>query len=219
MEDNLNMEYLPDDPNDKETRHKEKVEKQLKEFREYIVDKGVVLAFTKVLLSLKYSEVRPKNPNRAIREFFGNYYDSSVDRQKSLNEEIMILRNANPKLAEKVFELEEELVKEKRKHRVKKVFQDFYDSDSSNKNLQISTKLIVEKLSGNKKFEVDEKLSQEDFIKAVDLICEGVDSVVDSLLNNFEIALEGNTIYKDDQENIVYKRIVQVFKDLKKAKK
>jgi len=47
MEDNLNLEYLPDDPNENELKNKEKTEKKLKEFREYIVDKGVVLAFTK----------------------------------------------------------------------------------------------------------------------------------------------------------------------------
>ena len=37
-------------------KNKEKTEKKLKEFRQYIVDKGVVLLFVKVLLSLKYSE-------------------------------------------------------------------------------------------------------------------------------------------------------------------
>lgn len=47
MEENLNLEYLPDDPNENELKCKEKTEKKLKEFREYIVNKGVVLAFTK----------------------------------------------------------------------------------------------------------------------------------------------------------------------------
>lgn len=217
MEDNLNMEYLPDDPNDKEIRHKEKVEKKLKEFRQYVVDKGVVLAFTKVLLSLKYSEVKPKNPNRAIREFFGNYYDSTIDMQKSLNEEIIVLRNANPKLMEKVLELEEDLIKAKRTYRTKQIFDSFYNSDTTNKNNQISTKLIIDKLAGNKKFEVDEKMAQEDFIKFVDIVCEGIETVIDALLGNFELALEGNMIYKDDQENVVFKRIVQIIKEMKKT--
>lgn len=217
MEDNLNMEYLPDDPNEKELRHKEKIEKKLKEFREYIVDKGVVKAFTRVLLSLKYSETRPKNPNRAIREFFADYHDSSVEMVKSLNEEIIVLRNANEKLHSKVLDLEEELEKEKRKFRVKQLFQMFYDSDSTNKNGQISTKLIIEKLSGNKKFEVDEKLYQDDFVRVLDVISEGVEAVLDSLVSNMELALSGQPIYKDDLENVVYKRIIQVLKELKKG--
>lgn len=46
-DDNLNLEYLPDDANELEIKNKEKTEKKLKDFRQYIVDKGVVLAFTK----------------------------------------------------------------------------------------------------------------------------------------------------------------------------
>ena len=41
------MEYLPEDTNELEEKNKEKTEKKLKEFREYIVDKGVVLLFVK----------------------------------------------------------------------------------------------------------------------------------------------------------------------------
>ncbi len=219
MEDNLNMEYLPDDPNEKEIRYKEKVEKKLKDFRQYIVDKGVVLAFTKVLLSLKYSENKPKNPNRSIREFFGNYYDNSLEMQKSLNEEIIILRHQNPKLMEKVLELEEELTKEKRKSRIRKVFEAFYNSDPNNKNGLLSTKTIIEKINGNKKFEVDEKLTQEDFFRFIDIVCEGIENVVDALLGNLELAVEGNVVYKDDQDNVVYKRLVQVIKEMKKTGK
>jgi hypothetical protein len=44
------MEYLPTDPNDTETKNIQKTEKKLREFREYIVDKGVVLSFVKGLL-------------------------------------------------------------------------------------------------------------------------------------------------------------------------
>lgn len=216
----MNMEYLPDDPNEKETQYKEKIQNKLKDFRQYIVDKGVVLAFTKVLLSLKYSENRPKNPNRIIREFFGKYIDSSVDKHNSLNEEILILKSSNTKLYEKVLELEDELEIEKRKYRKKNLFNSFYESDSiNNKNNQISTKLIIEKLTGNKKFEVDEKLNLDDFINIIDNLAEGDEEIIDSLLSNFEIAIEGDQIYKDDLDNIVYKKLVQIFKDLKKGGK
>lgn len=50
------MDYLPNDPNDLEIKNIEKNEKKLKEFREYIVDKGVVLSFVKGrLLKTKYN--------------------------------------------------------------------------------------------------------------------------------------------------------------------
>lgn len=44
------MEYLPNDPNENEPKNLEKTEKKLKEFREYLVDKGVVLSFVKGIL-------------------------------------------------------------------------------------------------------------------------------------------------------------------------
>jgi hypothetical protein len=116
------MEYLPQDPSDKELKTIEKSEKKLKEFREYIVDKGVVLAFVKVLLSLKYSENKPKNPIKAMREFFGNYKDSRWDEMDILKEEIVILNQENPKLFEKVQSLEEELEILKKTKRTKNLF-------------------------------------------------------------------------------------------------
>jgi hypothetical protein len=46
------MEYLPNDPNENELRNIEKQEKKLKEFREYIVDKGVVMGLVKGILKI-----------------------------------------------------------------------------------------------------------------------------------------------------------------------
>jgi hypothetical protein len=119
------MEYLPSNPNDNDLKGIEKTEKKLKEFREYIVDKGVVLALVKVLLSLKYAEDKPKNPIKAIREFFGKYHDSRWDEIETLKEEIILLGAENPKLFEKVQELEEELISFKRNKRIQNVFKSY----------------------------------------------------------------------------------------------
>lgn len=216
MEDNLNLEYLPDDPNEYELKNKEKTEKKLKEFREYIVSKGVVLAFTKVLLSLKYSEVKPKNPNRAIREFFGKYYDPKIEMQNSLQEEILILKSQNNKLMEQVLDMEDQLEVAKRKFRIKAVYQG-YEVDP--KTQLVSTKQIIEKLSGDKKFSVDEKLSLEDFNKLIETVCEGNTDMIDKLTNNLEISVSGNVIYKEDLDNPVYKKLVQVIQEMKKQGK
>jgi hypothetical protein len=41
------MDYLPQDPNETEIKKIEKNEKKLKDFRQYLVDKGVVMSFVK----------------------------------------------------------------------------------------------------------------------------------------------------------------------------
>ena len=46
------MEYLPNDPDDNEPKIIEKREKKLREFREYIVDKGVVLSLVKGIFTI-----------------------------------------------------------------------------------------------------------------------------------------------------------------------
>lgn len=51
------MDYLPNEPNDQEPKNIEKTEKKQKEFREYLVEKGVVLAFVKGKIKIKSSEL------------------------------------------------------------------------------------------------------------------------------------------------------------------
>jgi hypothetical protein len=41
------MDYLPEDPNETDLKTIENNKKKLKAFREFLVDKGVVLAFVK----------------------------------------------------------------------------------------------------------------------------------------------------------------------------
>jgi hypothetical protein len=41
------MEYLPNDPHENEIKTIEQNEKKLRDFREYLVDKGIVMAFVK----------------------------------------------------------------------------------------------------------------------------------------------------------------------------
>ena len=78
-----------------------------------------------VLLSLKYAEDKPKNPLKALREFFGKYHDPQWDEMEALKEEIIILNQENPKLFEKVLMLEDELETVKRNFRFKNIFNQF----------------------------------------------------------------------------------------------
>ena len=203
------MEYLPDEPNEEDPKVKEKTEKRLKEFREYIVDKGVVLMFVKVLLSLKYAENKPRNPIKIIRDYFGKYHDPRWDEMSALKEKIILFNNENAKLLEKAMNLEDELKNLKRTKRIDKLF----DTFELDKNGLISTKMIIELLTGNKKFD------KEGLIKLIESIVEIHSEDENNLLESLENALQGNPIFKEDLENPIYLKIVEYFKGLKEANK
>ena len=209
------MEYLPDDPNEEDQKIKEKNEKKLKEFREYIVDKGVVLMFVKVLLSLKYAEQKPRNPIKVIRDFFGKYHDPRWDEMSALKEKIILFNNENAKLLEQAMKLEDELRTLKRTKRIDKLF----DTFELDKNGLISTKLIIELLTGNKKYDVDEKFDKDGLIKFIESIVEMHSDEENSLLESLEAGLQGNMVYKEDLENPIYLKILDYFKGLKEANK
>ena len=209
------MEYLPDDPNEEDPKVKEKNEKKLKEFREYIVDKGVVLMFVKVLLSLKYAEKKPRNPIKVIRDYFGKYHDPRWDEMSALKEKIILFNNENAKLLEQAMKLEDELKTLKRTKRIDKLF----DSFELDKNGLISTKLIIELLTGNKKYDVDEKFDKDGLIKFIESTVEMHSDEENALLDSLEAGLQGNMVYKEDLENPIYLKIVDYFKSLKEANK
>ena len=209
------MEYLPDDPNEEDQKIKEKNEKKLKEFREYIVDKGVVLMFVKVLLSLKYAEQKPRNPIKVIRDFFGKYHDPRWDEMSALKEKIILFNNENTKLLEQAMKLEDELRTLKRTKRIDKLF----DTFELDKNGLISTKLIIELLTGNKKYDVDEKFDKDGLIKFIESIVEMHSDEENALLESLEAGLQGNMVYKEDLENPIYLKILDYFKGLKEANK
>jgi hypothetical protein len=80
----------------------------------------------------------------------------------------------------------------------------------------VGTKQIIEKLTGNKKFEVEEKLDQQGLIKFIENVSELNSETEKILISKLESSVQGNTVFKDDIENPVYKRIVQVIREMKK---
>ena len=209
------MEYLPEDVNELDEKNKEKIEKKLKDFRQYIVDKGVVLLFVKVLLSLKYSEQKPKNPIKVMREFFGKYKDPRWDEMGALKEKIILYQNENGKLLEEALKLEDELKTLKREKRL----DELYNTIELDKNGLISSKMLIEKMTGNKKFDVDEKFEKDGLIKMIESIVEPHSDEENELLSKLEESMEGNMVFKEDLENPLYLKIVQYFRDLKEANK
>jgi hypothetical protein len=75
---------------------------------------------------------------------------------------------------------------------------------------------MIEKLSGNKKFEVDDKLGQAEFIKFIETVTENNSEVEKQLLEKFQLIMNGMIPFKDDMDNPLYKKIVSVLKENKK---
>ena len=111
--------------------------------------------------------------------------------------------------------LEDELKTLQRTKRIDKLF----DTFELDKNGLISTKTIIELLTGNKKFDVDEKFDKEGLIKFIESIVEIHSDEENTLLENLENALQGNPVFKEDLENPLYLKIVNYFKELKEANK
>jgi hypothetical protein len=67
---NLDESFLPENNEEllMQTKHKEN---KLKEFREYLVDKEIVLSFTTFLLSLRNKENKSSDPINTAKKYFG----------------------------------------------------------------------------------------------------------------------------------------------------
>jgi hypothetical protein len=80
----------------------------------------------------------------------------------------------------------------------------------------VGTKQIIEKLSGNKKFEVEEKLGIVDLTRLVEKASDENREIESQLLEKMEKSVQGIPVFKDDMENPMYKKLIQTIKELKK---
>ena len=74
-------------------------------------------------------------------------------------------------------------------------------------------------MTGNKKFEVDEKLGPQEFMKLIESVCEGSSETENILISKLEESTQGNMVFKDDPENHIFKKLVQIIKEMKKTGK
>ena len=126
-----------------------------------------------------------------------------------------MINNKNAKLLEQALQLKDKLKNKKRDKRLVNLWNSF----ELDKNGFFSSKSLIEKLTGNKKFEVDEKMDQTGVITFIESITEKHSDEENELLDKIEAAIQGNTVYKEDLENPLYLKIVNYFKELKKANK
>ena len=128
---------------------------------------------------------------------------------------IILYQNENGKLLEEALKLEDELKTLKREKRL----DELYNTIELDKNGLISSKMLIEKMTGNKKFDVDEKFEKDGLIKMIESIVEPHSDEENELLSKLEESMEGNMVFKEDLENPLYLKIVQYFRDLKEANK
>ncbi len=130
------MEYLPKDSNLEVTTYMEKKEEKLREFRQYLVDKQVVLSITKcilplcyptvtiVILALRNAESKPSDPTTYLQEYFGKYRDPAwdeVDRLKAENKKLA--EETVPAIQAKIKDLEKNVQRAKVDQRIRQIFE------------------------------------------------------------------------------------------------
>lgn len=98
----------------------------------------------------------PDDPAKHLVEFFGEYRDPLWDRMDEWKAEMDEIRNQIPELQQQADNLVVELAKQKRKTAA----YDLYKAQDPNGTNELSMKVIVSKLSGFAKFELDTKLTK-----------------------------------------------------------
>eukprot|EP00744_Colponema_vietnamica_P011410 GILI01016047.1.p1 GENE.GILI01016047.1~~GILI01016047.1.p1 ORF type:complete len:220 (+),score=29.08 GILI01016047.1:81-740(+) len=119
-------------------------ERKLKEFRQYLVDKQVVMALVKYLLALKESPTPPENPNEYLLDFFGRYRDPMWDVVEQLQTENADFEVKNAQLQARVDELEREVAVEEVNARIRRAFR-ILDKESKG---EVSVPVILKFFSG-----------------------------------------------------------------------
>ncbi|OMJ75479.1 hypothetical protein SteCoe_25365 [Stentor coeruleus] len=140
-----------------------KKQQKLKEFREYLADKGVVLSLVKLLISLRNSDTFPENPSEFIQDYFGRYKDPLWDEVERMKNDIQSLKVSIENKTKEIAFLHQEISKSKRIAHIKETF----IMMGPDNNGIVSTKILVQKLSGQPRFEVDLKLNINNFINFV----------------------------------------------------
>lgn len=164
------MDYLPERKRELPIQVVHKQEK-VKNFRRYLADSNVVLAFVKCnclsdldLLALRDCKPWPENPTDYLKDFFGNYRDPKWDDVEALEKNIEdIQSNQIPNLEAKIQDLEFKLKTQRKRNFLANCFKQL-DADGSK---LVGYKLLVMRLSGFPKFDLDTKLNSEQFVTFV----------------------------------------------------
>ena len=116
-----------------------------------------------VLISLRNSPNLPENPSEYIQDYFGRYRDPLWDEVDYMKSEISSLTSNIDSKEKEIQSLKQEISRYKRIAHVKETFS-LLGPDN---NGIVSTKALVQKLSGQPRFEIDLKLNQQNFLNFI----------------------------------------------------
>ncbi len=118
------MDYLPEKKRTQQIQIQKKEDK-IKNFREYLADKDVILAMVKCilvicnivdLLAIRSSPTQPEDPLQHMRDYFGNYRDPMWDVMDSMNTENEQIQTDLPNMQNQIIELEKSIKEAKRRN-------------------------------------------------------------------------------------------------------
>ena len=155
------MEFLPKKADYIDVQKAKKM-KKVKEFREYLVEKNVVLSLVQFLLKLKQEEQTPDNISEYLEGYYGTYRDPLNDQMDFWRTEIAKFNDAEADLVAQANEMTAEIHSLKR---TKILDEDYAKLDPTGAGF--STKAWVNKISGEKKFDSDQKMDKENFHKFI----------------------------------------------------
>ena len=156
------MEFLPKKADYVDVQKAKKM-KKVKEFREYLVDKNVVLSLVQFLLKLKQEDPQPTNISEYLESYYGTYRDPLNDQMDFWRTEIAKFQAVEEDLVAQANEMTAEIHILKRT----KILDEDYSKLDPTGTGSFSTKTWVNKLSGEKKFDNDQKVDRENFHRFV----------------------------------------------------
>eukprot|EP00347_Sterkiella_histriomuscorum_P004052 403361928 len=211
------MEYLPEKKRTQKIQALKKEEKT-RNYREFLADQGVVLALVKYLLALRTADPKPEDPVEHLRDYFGRYRDPMWDVVDQLTQENQQLKEQEiPQLEIRLKELQLEIEADQREFKAKACYR-CLDPERTN---QVSTKLMIQKLSGLPKFDIDVKLEFGEFFRHFCTITQdeslGGEMNYDRYEQQVELFMrafrDNQPPFQGDLENEIYKRFVQTLRD------
>ncbi|CEM07608.1 unnamed protein product [Vitrella brassicaformis CCMP3155] len=126
-------------------------EAKMRDFRQFLVDKGVVEALVKLLIGLQESEVAPEDPRKLVRKCFGEYRDPLWDVIEELRASSASFREQNGELETKLTQLEQD-VSHAIRHRACCRLWRAIATDKDTLKESVVGKDIVMRLTADKKF-------------------------------------------------------------------
>eukprot|EP00743_Colponemidia_sp_Colp-15_P005168 GILK01005562.1.p1 GENE.GILK01005562.1~~GILK01005562.1.p1 ORF type:complete len:203 (-),score=35.73 GILK01005562.1:22-630(-) len=137
--------------------------KKMREFRQFLVQSDVVMAFVKYLISIREASPSwPEDPADYLKDFFGQYRDPLWDEIEHLQTENQQLRDSVPPMEADVESLERQIEDLKVTLRIKKAWR----TVDPNRLNEITYKALIQRFTGQN-IKSTQVVTRTDYLKLV----------------------------------------------------